>query len=205
MPEVILASGSPRRKKLLEKTGMNFKVITADVSEDYNHDLSPHEIVRTLALRKAQKVAGSHNNVLVIGADTLVVFEGTILEKPESSKIAVKMLNSLSGNVHEVLTGVSLIKTGAAGTSSRHFTFSEQTKVHFGHPDQAAIEAYVQTGSPMDKAGAYGIQDGIASMFVKGIEGDYYNVVGFPIYRFYQHLKDFAPEFYPKKLRETNL
>ncbi|MFH5831823.1 Maf family protein [Halalkalibaculum sp. DA3122] len=193
---IILASGSPRRKRLLEQLNLDFEVQASNASETYNPDLPPEEIVQNLALRKARQVAGEHrgSDQLVIGADTIVVFGQSILEKPATLREAEQMLRTLSGNTHQVLTGVALVKTSSPGNKQEILTFFQSTDVVFGELDEIEIQQYVQSGLPMDKAGAYGIQDEGGSLFVKRINGDYYNVVGFPLRLFYQKLKKFAPE-----------
>jgi septum formation protein len=191
---IILASGSPRRKKLLEQINLAFRVQVSDVDEHYNSKHSPAEIVRTLASRKARDIARNTTEALVIGADTLVEFGNKILEKPENPQQAQKMLTQLSGQTHTVLTGVALCKTFPDKESLFHH-FVEQTKVTFGKIDSEDITTYVKSGAPMDKAGAYGIQDDFGALFVKRIDGDYNTVVGFPLYKFYRDMKSFAPEY----------
>ncbi len=202
MKSIILASASPRRKKLLELINLPFEVIPSPVGEAFDPNLSPAEIVETLALRKAKDVASGKAGKLVIGADTIVVFEEEILEKPESPEHAVEMLQRLSGDTHQVFTGVALVKTGSEGNIQEICTFAERTDVVFGELDPEDIKGYVDSGSPMDKAGAYGIQDDLGALFVKGIEGDYYTVVGFPLYAFYQKMKQFAPEYLHESKQE---
>ena len=147
-----------------------------------------------LALRKATDVSRNKPSALVIGADTLVFFNGKILGKPNSPEEAKTMLSKLSGNVHSVYTGVALVKTDEAGNILQEKTFVEETKVYFGNLSREEIDNYVEEGNPMDKAGSYGIQDDRGALFVKRIEGDYYNVVGLPLHSLYRKLKDFAPE-----------
>lgn len=192
---IILASQSPRRKKLLELLGFSFSVEPSSCGETYNNNEPPSKIVQELSKRKAMDIARSKTNSLTIGADTIVVFEDRILGKPGSKEEAAAMLRVLSGRSHTVLTGVTLIKTGSEGNILAEETFFEQTLVYFGDLNESEIEAYVTGGSPMDKAGAYGIQDDWGNLFVKRIEGDYNNVVGLPLFALYQHLKSFAPEY----------
>lgn len=192
---IILASQSPRRKKLLEQIGFSFSVEPSSCDESYNANESPTDIVQMLAYRKAADVAKSNPQSLIIGADTIVVFEDRILEKPTSLNDAETMLASLSGRQHQVLSGVSLVKTDKEGNIKDSDTFSESTKVFFGELSKNEIEHYVSGGSPMDKAGSYGIQDDWGSLFVKRIEGDYNNVIGLPLFALYRHMKKFAPEF----------
>lgn len=192
---IILASQSPRRKKLLKQIGFSFSVEPSNCDESYDDNEAPSKIVQMLAERKVLDVAQSKKDALVIGADTIVVFRNKILEKPKSQKEAAGMLSSLSGASHSVLTGVSLVRTDKKGNILAKETFFEQTMVYFGDLDESEIEAYVSGGSPMDKAGAYGIQDDWGTLFVKRIEGDYNNVVGLPLFALYRHLKKFAPEY----------
>lgn len=196
METVILASGSPRRKKLLEQINMPFQVQKSAVDENYRSDLSPAKVVEVLARRKATDVARHYTKALIIGADTIVAYRGKILEKPSTREEAQRMLMQLSGNTHSVFTGVSLYKK-ASHDSSRVHTFFEETKVTFGNLNIHDIQQYVESGSPMDKAGGYGIQDDYGAIFVRHIEGDYNNVVGFPLYSFYQVMQNFAPEYLP--------
>lgn len=201
MKYIILASGSPRRKKLLEQINLSFQVQPSSVNEHYNKTLSSSEIVQLLARRKATDVARQHTDTLIIGADTIVVYENTILEKPPTKKAARNMLMQLNGNAHSVFTGVALCQKETSD-NGRILTFFEETKVTFGKLNPRDIERYVKSGSPMDKAGAYGIQDDYGALFVKHIEGDYNTVVGFPLYSFYQAMQEFAPEYLSACLRE---
>ncbi len=195
MKKIILASGSPRRKKLLEQLNFQFDIIVSNVEETAEQQNSPQEIVQDLASRKAEEVSSRSSDALVIGADTIVVLDDEILEKPENESEAIKMLRKLSGRTHHVLTGVALLKVDTPQNIVEQHAFCEQTTVTFGEIDESDIKTYVKTGSPMDKAGGYGIQDDFGAIFVKGINGDYYNVVGFPLYSFYRTMKLFAPEY----------
>jgi septum formation protein len=170
------------------------------VAETFDSTLSAGEIVQQLAMRKARDIAESHRDALIIGADTVVVFNDQILEKPETSTEAKQMLQSLSGQTHQVLTGVALCKVDGSNNITDSSTFVEKTDVIFGNLNPDDIAAYVTGGSPMDKAGGYGIQDDFGAIFVQRIKGDYYNVVGFPLHRFYNVMQSFAPEFLPKML-----
>ncbi len=199
MKRIILASGSPRRKRLLQKVDLPFSVHVSSEDEHYNPGWTPNKIVTKLAQRKAHDVAQHYNNALVIGADTLVVFEGSILEKPANSSEAKTMLQQLSNKTHSVLTGIALIKNDSSNNIISETAFVEQTDVVFGRLKDDLIDAYVATGSPLDKAGGYGIQDTLGALFVEKIEGDYYNVVGFPLHRFYTTINSFAPEFLLRK------
>ena len=166
--------------------------------------MSPGSIVQELALRKARQVAQGKKEALVIGADTIVLLNGKILEKPSDKRQAKDMLTSLSGDTHEVWTGVALVKQvdQSIESESQHITFSNCTKVTFGEIEERDINRYVETLSSLDKAGGYGIQDDYGALFVERIDGDYNSVVGFPLFSFYRHFKSFAPEYLP--LLHTN-
>ena len=170
---LILASGSPRRSELLSQMGLSF---TVDVSDADEHcDGAPEEIVRELSRRKAKAVSGRHADALVLAADTIVVL-GEILGKPGTHERAATMLRALSGNWHEVYTGMTLINTA----TGRELQAVERTRVHFVEMTDAEIEAYAASGEPLDKAGAYAIQ-GQGGMFIDRIEGSYSNVIGLPM------------------------
>jgi len=185
MSRLVLASASPRRRELLTLAGFDFEVITADVDEVIDPALESCELVMSLSFQKASAVALRETDATVIGADTVVVLDGKVLGKPKNEADAVQMLQSLSGNTHEVYTGVCFIK------GDRVHKFFECTKVTFWPLEDELIAEYVASKEPMDKAGAYGIQ-GKGSVLVKGIEGDYFNVVGFPVSRFCREIKAFA-------------
>lgn len=193
MLKIVLASRSPRRKKLLQQLGLIFEIFPSK-AEEIPSTNAPNEVVVELAHQKAVEVAHHSPGALVIGADTIVVLAGKILSKPEHPQHAIEMLQALSGRTHTVYTGVSFVKTSNDGKITEKHSFYEETKVSFSKLSQAEIEKYVATGSPLDKAGAYGIQDDWGSVFVNRIEGDYYNVVGFPLNRFYNEIKHFEPK-----------
>ena len=193
MLKIVLASQSPRRKKLLNQLGLIFEIIPSSVEEVITSD-NPVEIVKELSLQKAQDISQRIENSLVIGADTIVVKDGAILGKPTDHNDAVSMLSELSGKQHSVFTGVSFVVTDEKKQTVNTHSFYEETKVWFSSLTRNEIKSYVATGSPMDKAGSYGIQDDWGSVFVERIEGDYYNVVGFPLNRFYRELKKIQPE-----------
>ena len=189
---IILASGSPRRKEVLAQAGFDFEVEVSNADENVAEE-SPTEMVEELAARKAEAVVNLHNkkedNCLVIGADTIVAFENRILGKPKDSADAVRMVSMLQGSTHQVYTGVTLIEVCADG-SLREKSFYEETNVHVCQMTKDEIASYVATGEPLDKAGAYGIQ-GTFSIYVSGIEGDYFNVVGLPVSRLYHEFAAF--------------
>lgn len=171
---LILASGSPRRRELLGLITKDFTVRVSDVEEVVEPGLPPAETVRRLAALKGRAVAAAYPQDTVIAADTVVAIDGEILGKPHDDADAAAMLRTLSGRVHHVYTGVFLSRRG------REICFSACTEVEFYPLTDEEIAAYVATGEPSDKAGAYGIQ-GFGALLVKGIVGDYYNVVGFPV------------------------
>jgi septum formation protein len=182
MQTLILASSSPRRKALLQNLNLSFEVLSKNVDECFSPDLQPSDIVMELAQRKAQAVFKERPEAFVIGSDTIVVFQGQILHKPADEADAVRKLRMLSGNRHEVYTGVSILSPHG------NACFFEKTEVLFWELTDDEILSYVQSGEPLDKAGAYGIQ-GYGSMLVKKIDGDYYAVVGLPVSRTIRELK----------------
>ena len=189
MKRIILASASPRRRELLERAGVNFEVIPASGEENRISD-DPKEAVQQLARDKAVSVMhtieDSADGTLVIGSDTVVVFENMILGKPHDIEDAVNTLKKLQGNTHQVYTGVSVLEK-KNGVWTEH-TFYESTDVTFYPVSDEEIRAYVDTGEHMDKAGSYGIQ-GIFGIYVRGICGDYNNVVGLPVARLFYEMK----------------
>ena len=189
MQPIILASASPRRKKIFDMMGIPVAIQPSYVEEIVPNGKTPGETVCILAGEKADDVAKSVSGGIIISADTIVVHDNTILGKPNDEMEAASMLKKLSSREHFVYSGVCVIYKSSTNFNQKRFTFFERTKVTFSALDDWEIEQYIRTGSPMDKAGAYGIQDDMGSLFVKKIEGDYYNVVGFPINAFYQTLK----------------
>lgn len=185
--KIYLASQSPRRAQLLKLIGFEFEIIPSRIDESAFNEADPAKHVMLLSMAKAEKIAESVSNGLVIGADTIVVLDGEILGKPQSPDEAREMLKKLSGRTHAVYTGFSLIERPGQGKASDF----EKTDVHFRELFDWEIDSYVATQSPMDKAGAYGIQDQSA-VFADRIEGCFYNVVGFPLSKFYTTLIDFV-------------
>lgn len=173
---LVLASGSPRRKELLACLGLSFEIQVSDVDETIEHGANPVEVVQELAYRKAQAVANDLQSAWVLGSDTIVVFGDTILGKPADPEDAKRMLKMLSGQTHHVYTGIALVEAGG----TRIIRDVQGTEVMMKQLTDEQIDAYIATGEPMDKAGAYGIQ-GLASQFITGIHGDYFNVVGLPV------------------------
>lgn len=185
-PLFVLASKSPRRKELLNKIGINAQVIPSNVDEDAYKGLEAEKMVMQLSFVKAADVARSfRKNTFVIGADTCVCLEGKIFGKPESIDDAKRMLEELSGKTHQVYTGYCVIDCGSGKSVSR----CAVTNVTFKELTESEIEAYVETGEPLDKAGAYGIQEK-GAVFVEKIDGDYSNVVGLPLSPLYKLFKE---------------
>lgn len=183
--ELILASASPRRKELLEKIGLPFTVQPAKGEERITQK-SPAAVVMELSRQKAEEIAAAQTeDCIIIGADTVVAKGEKIMGKPKDAADAKQMLRSIADDCHQVYTGVTLIRTG---THPQSVTFQEETDVFLYPISDAELDAYIASGDPMDKAGAYGIQGDFA-IYVKRIAGDYYNVVGLPIGRVYQELK----------------
>lgn len=206
MGQIILASASPRRKELLEQIGISFDICPAKGEEIITKKI-PHEVVQELASQKSKEVAGmvkayeaSHEelmtpqDIMVIGADTIVAYENQILGKPKEEEDAFRMLSLLSGNTHSVYTGVSIVLLGASGKVGE-LTFYEKTDVAMRQMDDAEIRRYIATGEPMDKAGAYGIQ-GKCAIYIDKISGDYNNVVGLPVAAIYRELKKLGIDLY---------
>lgn len=190
MKEIILASASPRRKELLAQIGLPFQIIKSKGEEQITKS-TPSEVVRELAEAKALEIWGGLSTEekmenVVIGADTIVAIQDQIMGKPSDRNHAEKMLTQLQAKTHQVYTGVSFLYL-KDGKEIQH-TFFECTDVSLYPMTTREIEEYIQTGDPFDKAGAYGIQGSFAA-FVKGIQGDYNNVVGLPVGRVYQELK----------------
>jgi len=179
---LILASASPRRAELLQNAAITFIVEPAHVPEEPLPDEAPLEYAQRLARAKARAVYALHPNSAVLGADTVVVVDEHLLEKPEDERDAARMLRLLSGRMHQVITGVCLVALAFERTEA------EVTRVVFSPLSEDEIVFYIRTGEPMDKAGAYGIQ-GIASRWVERIEGCYFNVVGLPLPRVYRMLR----------------
>ena len=183
---LILASASPRRKELLALFGIPFVIRAADIDETMDPAAAPFDEVARVSRLKAMATAREAGDV-VIAADTIVVCQGNVLGKPADEAEAAAMLRLLSGRDHQVMTGVTVLR------GDRASTFTEVTDLHFRTLSDREIARYVASGEPMDKAGAYGIQGG-AALFCTGMTGDYYNVMGLPVCRLGQVLRDTAPE-----------
>ena len=184
---IILASASPRKKEILKKTGLKFKVDESDYEEKVDPGLKPHELARFLSREKARDVARRHRDALVIAADTIVLLRGRLFGKPRNEEQAKEMLRALSGKAHSVITGFTIIDTAGKKEISR----SVESKVFFKRLSADEIETYIRSGEPLDKAGAYGVQ-GLGAVIVKRIEGDFFNVVGLPLNALAESLKEFG-------------
>ena len=178
--KLVLASKSPRRREILKNAGIDFTIRVADADETIPEGTKPEDAVVFLAARKALAVERADDEI-VLGADTVVVLDDKILGKPKDKEDAYNMIKSLSGMVHSVFTGVCAVGEGIS------LTFAEETKVEFYPLTDDEIDEYINTDEPYDKAGAYGIQ-GLASKFIRGIEGDYFNVVGLPMSSIYKKI-----------------
>jgi septum formation protein len=184
--ELILASQSPRRKELLGLFRLPFTVRVADIDEAMDPTLPPAQEVARVSLAKARAVERTEEDV-VIAADTIVVLGDRLLGKPRDEAHAEEMLTALSGRAHQVMTGVTVLR------GDRAITTTEITDIHFRELSTQEIRRYIATKEPMDKAGSYGIQGG-AALFVEKLQGDYYNVMGLPVCRLLQMLRDLAPD-----------
>jgi septum formation protein len=212
MKKIILASSSPRRKKLLEQMGLEFSIEASNIIEKLNPRLRPRGNAEQLSLQKARAVAeryiyesrthpspdligadpllkreGNKEGYIIIAADTFVVLDDEIIGKPQNKNDARRILRSLSGRMHLVVTGFTIIDT----KNGKTVTKSAETKVYFKRLSNKEIDQYIKTGEPMDKAGAYGIQD-IGGVFIKKIEGEWSNIAGLPICMFYEALRKFG-------------
>ena len=182
--KVILASASPRRKEILAKTGIDFEVQVSDCDENID-EKQPDKLVMKLSELKARDVAAKNPNAIIIGSDTVVAHKGHIMGKPADRAEAISMIKSFAGDIHQVYTGVTIIVP-----NKKTYTYNVCTDVHVLQMTGEEIERYVDTGEPMDKAGAYAIQ-GLFAPFISKIDGDYYNVVGLPISSVYTILKGY--------------
>ena len=178
MNKFVLASASPRRRELLENIGLEFDIVVSSADESViERNIPPELLVKELAVLKATETAKYiEGKKHIIAADTIVVFEGAVLEKPKDEEDAKRMLMALSGKKHDVYTGVCVLRT----EDNMLLAKCEKTSVEFKELSEETITNYIKTGEPMDKAGAYGIQ-GLGALLIKGIEGDYFNVVGLPL------------------------
>ncbi|MBM4451496.1 MAG: septum formation inhibitor Maf [Chloroflexi bacterium] len=187
MKRVILASESPRRRQLLGQIGLKFQVVPSNSTEDLGSSVEPHELAKSLSMEKVSSVAKKHKNAVVIAADTFGVLEGRILGKPKTEGEAREMLVAMSGKTHSVITGFAILDADDGKSVSR----SVETKVRFRELTAGEIEAYVRSGEPLGKAGAYAIQ-GLGAVLIEKIEGDYFNVMGLPLSALAESLKEFG-------------
>lgn len=186
---ITLASTSPRRIELFKNTGITFRAEPSGYEEDMTLDMQAHELVRFLAKSKADEVSKRFPNDLVIGGDTFIVHEGTFLGKPKSEAEAIATLEAISDETVEVISGIAMLHEASGFEKSLH----EVTTVEFRQIPRPAIDAYVATGIPYDRAGAFGVQD-IGGRFIRNIRGDYFNLMGFPLFRVLDELYEIDPE-----------
>ncbi len=182
---ITLVSQSPRRRNLLKELGFEFEVTSVDIPEEYEKEMKPEEVALYLAELKANAFSFQSENTLIITADTIVSLKGEILGKPKNTSDANRILKYLSGNIHDVITGVCI------KTREKHTSFYSKTHVHFKELDDEEIRFYVDQYKPYDKAGSYGIQEWIGYIGIDRIEGSFYNVMGLPVQRLYEELKNF--------------
>jgi septum formation protein len=187
MRKIILASASPRRKEILEKTGLKFSVDESDYKEDNGIGLRPTRLAVLHARSKAEAVAAKYEDVILISADTIVVLNGVVFGKPRSKADAARMLKTLSNRTHTVITGFAILDTSTKNEISK----AVESRVTFRKLTNAEISAYIESGEPMDKAGAYGVQ-GLGAAIVKKIDGDFFNVMGLPLSELVEQLKKFG-------------
>ncbi|MGO9613510.1 MAG: Maf family protein [Dissulfurispiraceae bacterium] len=187
MKTIVLASSSPRRKEILEKTGLKFISDASDYEEKMNSSRNPRALARLLSRQKAKSMISKYKNAVIIAADTFIQLGGELMGKPRTEEQAAQMLMALSGKMHRVITGFTIVDTDTCVAVSR----SVETKVFFKRVTIKEVESYIKSGEPLDKAGAYAIQ-GLGAVFVKRIEGDYFNVMGLPLGALVESLKRFG-------------
>lgn len=183
MADIILASQSPRRKQLLQWAEIDFEIMVADTDESYPPDLDPEQVAIHIAREKAKAVQQKVQNRIIVAADTIVVLDKEVINKPIDRDDAIKILNKLSGSHHKVITGVVLLHQG------KEISFADVTDVEFHHLTEEQIAFYVDKYKPYDKAGAYAIQEWIGVVGIRCINGDFYNVMGLPVSRVVSALK----------------
>ena len=194
MKSIILASTSPRRKELMEKLGLKFQTVSSDYKEDMSLKLKPLTLAKVLSAGKASAVAKKFPKHLIIAADTFVVLGETLLGKPRTEKEATRMLREISGKIVSVITGFTIIDTAAKKKISKAI----KTKVYIKNLSDEEIAAYVKSKEPLDKAGAFGIQ-GLGSVIVERICGDFFNIMGLPLYSLSESLRKFGVEILGKE------
>ena len=186
MKTIILASQSPRRKHLLQQIGLEFEIDPSDYEEDMSLKMKPNKLAEFLSLGKAKDVAQRHKDSIIISADTIVAIDEQVFGKPKTPERAKYMLKKLSGKVHSVITGFTIIDT----ETQKQISKSVETKVYFKNLCEQEIDTYIASKEPLDKGGGYAIQ-GMGALFVERIEGDYFNIVGLPILALTTELKNF--------------
>lgn len=194
MRNIILASSSPRRKKLLEQIGLEFEIDPSNYEEDMSLKMEPNKLAEFLSLGKAEDVAQRHKDSIIISADTIVAVDNEVFRKPITPERAKYMLQKLSERAHSVITGFTIIDTG----TDKQITKSIETKIYFKKLSEQEINAYIASGEPLDKGGGYAIQ-GKAALFVEKIEGDYFNIVGLPILALTAELENFGVSVFGNK------
>lgn len=187
MKKIILASSSPRRKEILAKLKLPFEIKVSNYEEDMTLAMPPGELAEHLSAGKAKAVADENPHAIVIGADTFVVYNNQLLGKPEDPESAKEMLEMLSGKQNEIVTGVTIIDSD----SSKTVSFHEATKVFMIKLSPKIIEAYIKTGEPLDKAGAYALQE-LGALLIEKIEGDFFNAMGLPLRRLVHEFESFG-------------
>jgi septum formation protein len=187
MRKIILASTSPRRKEIMDKTRLSFEAVESGYEEDMTLPMPPAELAEFLSKGKAESAGRSYLDAIIIAADTLVAFEDKVLGKPKSKEEAKAMLQALSGKENDVITGVTILDTA----NGKIVTFHDTARVFIKDISEATIDAYIETGEPMDKAGAYAVQ-GIGGVLVERIDGDFFTVMGLPLSKLADRLKDFG-------------
>ncbi len=183
--KIILVSASPRRKQILRDAGFRFEVVSTAVDESFDPDIPPENVPEILARRKVEAFGKAEPREIIIGADTVVIVNGQIFNKPENRREAEDMLSRLSNNTHRVVTGVCI------HTARGQVTFSDTTLVHFKALSEEEIGYYIDHFSPFDKAGSYGVQDFIGMVGIDRLEGSFYTVMGLPVHQVYEHLKPY--------------
>ncbi len=187
MKKIILASQSPRRESILKQVGLEFEICPSSYEEDMTLNLRPHELAEHLSVGKAESVANGHKDAIIISADTIVAVDDEVFGKPKTADRAKYMLQKLSGRQHAVITGFTIIDTA----TGKKTTKSIETKVYFKKLSDEEIKNYIDTGEPLELGGAYGIQDR-AAIFIEKLEGDYFNIMGLPIFHVAEELKKFG-------------
>ncbi len=187
MKQIILASTSPRRKELMEKLNLKFTAVSSDYEEDMTLKLKPLQLAKTLSTGKALAVVKKYPNHIIIAADTFVALNDKLLGKPHTKETAKKMLKQISGKAVSVISGLTVIDT----SSGRKISQAVETKVYIKKLSDQEISGYIKTGEPLDKAGAFGIQE-LGAVIIKKIDGDFFNVVGLPLFVLSETLKKFG-------------